>query len=771
MLTYVPEGTTWHTAPDGWTQLTVSSQMTRLRSTQRSGGGGTSSSSAGTTRSETTIINLSTASTHDQRTTAFNGAGGTTNSSTQATEGDTSSSYTDNHTSSSGLRTRFTALTESTTQVSSLDFPLSTSTQSSTTRTTRTWPSTVTGTTVTGTEPETGTTSTVLLLTAVSSSGSGTFPTISTSSSYTSGETLTRQKTTLTGTSTTTQSSTTTRHIFLEYQDTVVFPNASGGPLHGDAIVWSPHRSNTTSTIALFSQLFSSVASGSAGSSIEHYSKIVSESTSWRFYSLSTSSHTTTSTNTASTSTTTTGAETSTSVSTSETNTTGVTASFLDGVAWNSNEAKSTNSLFFGTVTASVAVTFGEGEDTFTVKGHTFTSQSTGYDESLQFTTSEITETYFGAVSHPVVFNTWDRSYTTTVSESVPSSTTTIGFIASFSTNSQLLGTIATTLSVWDLAETRITITDWDERTIALLAGTLASTGVTTAAGGASTGETENQTLGVSYTRIDRTERSLSPSVQYQSNFELFRPARFAQRVMPNGFLGFGDGFETSSPVYAGFTSSIQEGAGMPGFQLIASGLPRFKLLPNASVFATGKCWLDGHPMLSGLSLSWLGSDHGSRTTASLSHRWESGTSSGTAIYVVSMTGPISGSFYSTDAPVFLHSHNNVLIPTEPTALTGRGAGPAGGIGPFPAEDQTWTFPPGAASWTWESADVTSSMSTSTSTGELVLNIGSDSVPIAFSYEEAMRLQWLENTSAQIVSALGRNLPEYPWTKDQDQVP
>jgi hypothetical protein len=531
-----------------------------------------------------------------------------------------------------------------------------------------------------------------------------------------------------------------------------------------DAIVWQPRRITADSTGGLFGDFFTLLAEAdTAGTAEPVTSRISVLATEWRTFSLSTAQVTYTATTGTPPST---GTVTSTSV-----------ASSLDGAAWDTTESSSTT-IFPGLITGSITYT---APGPVTLTGYTFTRETTSYDASSQIQRATLTETAGESVAVSYTWQSWDRSVTSTSTLSYPLSTTTVTTVSSYSSNGWRLGTATLSSQEWQTLTTSYSFTHWDGFTNAILIGSFSSTG---SSGGGANATTENVTESVSQTwqRTDFAEVVHLPVIQAGSLHEFTLYARFRERQLPRGFLGFGDGFSVSSPVHAGLTSSVASGTGDPGFSLVASDMPRFLYRPDASVFATDSCWLENHPVSSTISATWLSATAtGPRLTASLAHRWvstgttTSGVTSSTvttstavfATYVCGVTGSISGEFFREYEPWANTTATGIGTPVLLDAASFSFGGPAGGRAGISSVPGTAFFPAGGLTMTWESAPgVTTSSSTSTSSGEMSVSLPTGTNPVAFAYEEALRFSWIVRSGLQLETASRHYLPAWPWEFD-----
>ena len=767
------ETTAWWTAPASWRSSSGATASTRGSTRAVTAGGvPAAGTSRGTTSHYTQQEALSTASTSSTISTSSGAggapAGGGNSGFTSSTFADTASAYTNALVSTSDSYTRTLPLSYTTTS-SELQGQWSTTGTTVSSALTRTWPSTLTVPTTTGTPPATGTTTTRTCSTAVTGNAtltlsSSTAPT--TGPEYTAPQTYVTTSTTTTGTGqSTTRNTTVLSHKWLALPDTVVHADASGGHLLNNVLVWYMPGITAATSGGLFGGFFTTLASaGTPATASAITSWITTAATVWQTWSLSTAQVAATETTTGTTST-----DTGTVLTTA-------VASSLNGSPWDSAGAASSSTLFLGTLT---------GSSTYTVPGpatltdYTYTLETTSYGALSQFARATVTETAAVEVSISRSWHTWERSYTTSSSFPYPVSTTTGATISSYSTNGWLLGSATISSAEWQILTTSASWTDRDGLTNAILIGTFTSTG---SSGGGANATTESvlATVGQTWDRTDREERIYLPTAFAQSDHEFARFPRFRERRMARGFLGFGDGFDDTSPVYAGLTSSVASGDGDPSFSLVASQMPRFIFRPAASIFATGPCWIEGTVYgWSSVSATWLGSDTGPRLTASLAHRWLStsstvtGTSTITvtaeksATYICGVTGSISGEFFSEYEPLLNTTASGIGRPDLYWLATQSGGGPAGGTPAIASAAVSATFPPGAISLTWESAPgATSSSSTSNSSGELTLALAAGTNPVAFSYEEAVRFSWSRQTDLQLETASRHYLPPNPWTAD-----
>lgn len=764
----------WWTAPLTWRSQEFTIHSDRASTRGQTNGGTpaptTTRASSSTYEEASALSTASTSSTISTRSgTGGAGAAGGTSFTRRSTFADTSSSSTGTGGSGSGSYTGFLPLTTTATSTSALGQWSTTGTTLTTART-REWPSTLTQETTTGTLPATGTTTTRTCATAVTTSVTEnisvtTAPT--TGAEYSVVNTYRSTSTTTTGTGqSTTYGSTGVSHDWLALPATIVFPNAapSAADLLQDAIVWYPPGISDDSAIGLYTDFFTTLASGTASESVAPYtSRISAASTEWRTWSLSTRQVDITITTTGTTSTAT-GTALSTSVGSS-----------LNGGPWNQTETSS-STHFLGTLTGSSTYTI-EGPATLT--DYTFTRETTSSTDSSQLTRFIVTETAAVAISFSQSWQSWDRSYTTVSSFSYPVSTTTATTIQSWSTNGWLLGTVTISSVEWQTLTTSYSWTEWDGLTNALLIGTFTSSG-STGTGANITTESDSANVGQTWGRTDHAEQSHLPLLEAQTLHEFARFPKIRERLMPRGFLGFGDGFGDTSPVYAGLTSSVAAGDADPSFSLIASNMPRHIARPAASIFATDRCWTEGSPFFwSSVSATWLGPATGSRLTASLAHVWVATgtTTSGTSIvttsatrsatYVCGVTGSISGEFFSEYEPELFSTVTGIGMPKLLWLATQAGGGPAGGIQAVTSAAYSATFPPGAVTLTWESGPgATTSSSHSTSTGELTFILPTATNPVVFSYEEALRFSWYRQTDLQLETASRHYLPVNPWTAD-----
>lgn len=766
------ETNSWHTGPESWRALSYATQSTR-RSTRAITAGGVpaGSTTRATSSSYTEDGGMSTASTASTIATA-SGTGGApvaggdslTFSSTFA---DTYSSSTGTGGSASGSFTRSVPLTFTTSAVWSAGVS-STTDATGSTAITRSWPSTLTVQITTGTAPATGTTTTRTCQTAVSTAVTeSTRISTATGPEYTAADTIVSTSTTTTGSGgTTTRSTSAIRHAYLDLPQTFVYPDASGQfAVLGNAVVaWYAPGVSMDTGIGLFTDFFSSLASGSNVGLVDPItSRISLYSTEWKTWSLSTSAFTGTSTTTGTTST-----QTGTQLYTTG-------RSSLNGASWDSTAAPESSRLFYGSITGSSSYTE-PGPFTFTV--WTYTREITSYTTGNQFTRLTTTET-FNDVYLDTTWHTWQRSFTTSTTVPYPQSTSTLKVISSFSTDSWRLGSATIASDEWQTISSSFSWVEWDGSTNAVMIGVFATTG-SSGSGGNVTTSADNQTVTQTWGRTDWSHVRYSPTVRAQSDDEFTRRVRGIQRMMPRGFLGFGDGFAESSPVHAGMTSSLYSGDAEPGFSLPATFLPRCIFRPDASIFVTGDCWTEGNFGWFGISASWLSTTAtGPRLTASLVHHWTSSSTGTTgtsttsttetrsATYVLGVTNSISGSFFSEVYPWLNTSPRGIGLPDLVFLSTGTAGGPFGGISPISAAALSLTFPPGAVTATWETAvGATSSSSTSGSTGELLLALAAGTNPVAFSYEEALRFSWDAGTGLQLETASVYYLPAHPWYSD-----
>lgn len=733
MLTY-HDSSSWHSAPESWVSLLAVTHSTRQ--TRREGGGGTTT---GSTTANTTIQwDVSTASTSQ--------AGGASPGTTAESNGDTGSTVAFGGGLTSTAFTRSTAAPSFTTTEIGVGSQSLTDTTSTRTATIF-WPSTYTTTTALGTFPDTTETTTRTAATSVSGTRNESYYEPTTGAEISSTDTILSF-----GASTSTQS-----HVFPALAATVIVPDASNGPLFNDAIAWIPTVTDTTAdtTISLFTDLFSTTASGNQTVTVNWSGRAFQRSTVWQTYSLSTETQQITQTTTGTASTIT------------GTQTTIETAASLDGAPWNSTEAPETSTVWIGSVTGSSTYT---APGPVTLTDYTYTRQTTTWDAFSNVETIGTTVTLFVAPFFTTTLNTWQRSITASSTFSYPRSTTTASLFPSFSTNSRENGTTSISLEEWQELTTTTSWTSWDDKTAAGLFGNF-----TSSAGGGAT--TSNTTTGIAqtYNRTDFSEVIQQPLVSDLSifGFDWTMTSRVWQRMMPKGVLGFGDGFSYSSPVFTGISSSLVDGDDNTGLTL-GSGLPKFIFHPDASIFATGKCWNDGGGW-SGISGTWLGSttgETGPRTTASFAHRWISTgtTTSGTdiittsstkyATYGVSMTGSISGEFWSEYLPKQNSSDDGYGRPI----FSGLVGGCMGGLAPITSIQQVATFPPGGITLTWETGPgATTSSSVSTSMGPITIAMPSATAPVAYYFEPALLLSWVDETGIQILEATVHDLPQYPY--------
>lgn len=773
MWSYQTTGT-WWTAPLTWRsqENTIHSNRGSTRA-QTNGGVPAPITTRASSSTYLDRLGLSTASTSSTLSTRSGTGGvpvgGGASFTLSSTFGDTSSSSTGTAGSGSGSYTRSLALTATATSTGSAGQWSTTGTTLSSSRT-RYWPSTLTVETTTGIFPATGTTSTRTCSTEVSATvtedvSTSTAPT--TGPEYTTANTYRSTSTTTTGTgATTTYGTTAISHAWLPLPATIVFADAApfAGDLYQNALVWHPPGITADSALGLFTDFFSTLASGTAAATVDPFtSRISAASTVWRTWSLSTAQENYTETTTGTTSTAT-GTVLSTSVGSS-----------LDGLAWNST-LTSSSTHFLGTLTASSTYT---APGPVTLTDYTFTRETTSHTDSSQFTRLTVTDTAAVPVSFSQTWQTWDRSYTTSSSFSYPLSTSTATTVHSWSTDGWLLGSATVSSQEWQTLTTSYSWTEWDGLTNALLIGGFTSSG-SSGGGVNATTESHSATVAQTWGRTDHAEQSHLPLLAAQTLHEFTRFPRIRERLMPRGFLGFGDGFSDTSPVHAGLTSSLASGDADPAFSLIASVMPRHIARPAASIFATGPCWTEGSPFFwSSISATWLGSATGSRLTASLAHRWistgttVSGTSTLTlsstksATYVCGVTGSISGDFFSEYEPELYSTVTGIGRPDLLWLATQAGGGPAGGTPAVTSAAYSATFPPGALTLTWESGPgATTSSSFSTSTGELTFTLPSATNPVVFSYEEVLRFSWFRQTDLQLETASRHYLPVNPWTAD-----
>jgi hypothetical protein len=565
---------------------------------------------------------------------------------------------------------------------------------------------------------------------------------------------------------TTTATSTVISHKWMPLTRTIV--HADGTPFTGnllqDAIVWRAEFITADSTGGLFADFFTVLAEGdTAGTAEPATSRISVLSTEWRTFALSSSVDTFTATTGTPP---TTGTVTSTSVAFS-----------LNGAAWDTAETSSTT-IFPGDITGSTTFT---APGPVTLTGYTYTRETTSYDASSQIQRGTMVETADVPVLVSYTWQSWNRSTTSTSSISYPLSTTTDVTVSSYSSNGWRLGTATISSQEWQTLTASYSFTHWDESTNAVLIGSFSTFG---SSGGGANATTESITESVSQTwdRTNYEEVVHLPVIEAGSRHEFTRYVRFRERQMPRGFLGFGDGFSDSSPVHAGMTSSVASGTGDPSFSLVASNMPRFVFRPDASVFATGPCWLDNHPISSTVSATWLSDTAtGPRLTASLAHRWEStgtttsGATSSTittstivsATYACGVTGSISGDFFREYEPWANTTATGIGTPILFDVASFSFGGPAGGRAAISSFPGTAFFPAGGVSMTWESGPgATASSSTSTSSGELSISLPSGTNPVAFAYEEALRFSWIVRSELQLETASRYYLPAWPWESD-----
>jgi hypothetical protein len=735
MLTY-HDSSSWHSAPETWQSISFVTHSTR--STRRAGGGGTTT---GSTTANTTIqAASSTASTSN--------AGGPSPGASFASFGDTGSTTSNAGGSTSTAYTRSTVPFSFTTSDSGIGLQSLTDTTSTRTASIA-WPSTYTTTTALGTYPDTTETTTRTAATSVTGTRNESYYETTTGAEISSTETFLSF-----GASVSTQS-----HKFPALAATVIVPDASSGPLFNDAIVWVPTVTNTTAdtTISLFPDLFSTTASGNQTVTVGWSGRILQSSTVWLTYSLSTDVSTITQTTTGTAST----------ITGTQTSTEGVAS--LDGAPWNSTEAPETSTIWIGSVTGSSTYT---APGPVTLTDYTYTRQSTSWDAFSNVETVATTVTLFVAPFFTTTWNTWQRSLTASSTFSYPRSTTTASLFQSFSTNSREIGTTSISLDEWQELTTTTSWTSWDHKTNAVLNGNF----TTSAAGGGTTSNTTS-IVAQTYNRTDYSEAIQQVLVSDLSifGFDWTMGNRVWQRMLPKGIYGFGDGFATSASLFTGITSALVSGDDNTGLTL-GSGLPKFIMNPDASVFATGSCWNHGNGW-SGISGTWVGStagESGPRTTASFLHRWVSTgtttsnvatstvTTSSTvaATYGVSMAGHITGEFWSEYTP----KQNSSDDGTGRPLFSGFLGGAMGGLAPISSIAQTATFPPGGVTLTWETAPgATSSSSTSTSTGPITIAMPSATAPAAYSFQPALLLSWVDDTALQILTASVHDFPDYPY--------
>jgi hypothetical protein len=757
------ETTAWWTAPSAWASFTRITASTRGSTRGETNGGTPATPTSRQTSSVATEQGgLSTASSSSTVSTRSStgppGVGGGSTFVLRSTFGDTSSSNSGPGGTASGSFSRSTALSATSQTTSSLGW-YSTSTGTSSTLENRTWPSTLTLVTTTGTAPATGTTTTRTCSTFVTADEARTR---TTSTAPTSGQEYTALGTYTTSTGT----STVVSHAWMPLTRTVV--HANGTPFTGnllqDAIVWRAREITADSTAGLFTDFFTLLAEGTtAGTAEPVTSRISVHLTEWRTFSLSTAVDTFTAT---------TGTFPATGTVTSSS-----IASSLDGAPWDTAEISSTT-IFPGDITGSTTFTV---PGPATLSGYTFTRQTTSYDGASQIQVSTFTDTAEVPVIVSYTWKSWERSTTTTGSISYPVSTTTLTTASSYSSDGWRLGTATLTSQHWQTLTTSYLYTHWDGSTNAVLNGSFTSTG-SSGGGGNATTESVVQTVSQTWARTNFQEVVHLPVIQAGSLHEFTRFARFRERQLPRGFLGFGDGFSDTSPVHAGLTSSVASGSGDPAFSLVASAMPRFVFRPDASIFATGSCWLENHPISSTVSATWLSDTAtGPRLTASLAHRWvstgttTSGVTSSTvttstalsATYVCGVTGSITGEFFREYEPWANTTATGIGTPILFDVASFSFGGPAGGRAGVSSVPGTAFFPAGGLTLTWESAPgLSTSSSTSTSSGELTVSLPSGTNPVAFAYEEALRFSWIVRSELQLETASRHYLPAWPWEFD-----
>lgn len=733
MLTY-HESSSWHNAPESWRSVLWVTQSTR--STRRVAGGNTTT---GSTTAATTIQAAATTESTSQ-------AGGGSPGTSAATYGDTGSTTASGGGSTSTPYTRSTAPPSVST--SSGGIGLSSLTDATSTRTaTISWPSTYTTTAHLGTFPDTTETTTRTAATGVTGTRTETYYEATTGPEISSTETVLAF-----GASVSTLS-----HVFPPLPGTVIIPDAQGGPLFNDAVAWVPTVTDTTadSVISRFGDFFTTTASGNQTATVNWSGRTFQRSTVWQTYSLSTGTQQITETTTGTTSTQT------------GTQTASASAASLNGSPWDEDEAPETSTVWIGDITGSSTYT---APGPVTLTDYTYIRQTTTWDAFSNVTTINTTATLFDPPFFTTTWNTWQRSITASSTFAYPRSTSTASLFPSFSTNSRECGSTSISLEEWQALTNTTSWTSWDDKTSAVLNGNF--TASTTA--GATTSNTTS-IVSQTYHRTDYSEVIQQALVSDLTvfPFDWTMGSRVWQRMLPKGIYGFGDGFEITSPLFTGVSSTLVDGEDNTALTL-GSGLPKFILHPDASAFVTNSCWNHGGGW-SHISGTWTGStagETGPRTTASFLHRWVSTgtTTSGTdtvttsstvsATYGVSMAGSITGDFWSEYPPKQNSSDDGFGRPY----FSGFVGGCMGGLAPISSIAQTATFPPGGLTLTWETAPgATSSSSTSTSTGPITIAMPSATAPVAYSWEHALVLSWVDDTALQILEATVHDLPEYPY--------
>ena len=779
----------WHSAPSAWIDYSTSIGSTGASTTARTAAG----SPAGSTARASTIQrssreSVSTESSAGTTSSTSQSSGGVSTSGSSGSHGATTNADTSSSRSDKVGTTTVTAsasFTRSIPRTTSTSFTeglgvFQSSTSGSTGNAIVAWPSTFNTTLTSGTDPDTTTYTAQTCGSSVTLSRTSSFtyvPTPTSGNEYASSESAYSTLYSTDSDGTTFLSTSDLSHNFLPLCDTKAIADAGGGvgQIGNRAVIWWPGSAvTTTDTTALFSQIFTTLGSGTNEATAAHYTRIGKTSRVWLTHSLSTETFTSTSTTRG------TGAD---STNTGSENYTSDRSS-LNGSPWDTTGTGESTQIWIGPITGESTTTAEIGTETISGVLLTYTRQITGLDTDSSFTTSVSTESFQNIYSLSITWETWHRSYTTTSEFDYPVSTTTKFLYQLYSSGGWLCGSASSTSQEWQTITRTTSWTEYDELTNALLIGVFSSTAQTTATGSNTTAATTVETLTGVYNRTDWSESQMHPFVTPQSDHELTRYARFWQQMYPKGFFGFGGGFTGTDQIYVGLSSSVFSGTADPSWSLVASQMPRAVLMPDASILITGRCWLSGHTGSSTISATWLGSETGPRTSASLKHVWLSTMSTSTTVtsttgtfsttagslvsatIVVGMTGSIPGSFYSEYEPWLNTFQSGIGRPVGPGLVIGSGGGPAAGIAPSSTAAQTATFPAGAITWTVGTGTDTTSQSTSTSTGEFTLEFSASSGAIAFSYEEALAMRWSVGDFAQFETASRYYLPAWPWFSD-----
>jgi hypothetical protein len=413
-----------------------------------------------------------------------------------------------------------------------------------------------------------------------------------------------------------------------------------------------------------------------------------------------------------------------------------------------------------------------------TVSSLIISRQTSSYDEDSIFQIGSTTELWSGPYSFAVNWMSWQRSFTQSSTFSYLTSTETKFTYSYFLADGWRAGTRSATSQEWQTLTRSTSWTEFDDLTQAIENITQTVSRATTTTGGDTTRITSAVTLTGSASVVDISINRSVPIVEPRSLYDFTGRIRFHQSMKARGYLGFGDGWDTTSPVYASLSTVLISGTSASWFH-VNSELPKAVVMPEASVFVTHKCWLKDHPFSSTISASWVGTESGSRTSASLRHIWVStatGMDSGgsyttgttyTALYGVWVVGTIDGaSLVSEYLPYLYTIQQGTGRPLIDYSASGGGGG--GGIAPMTSAPISATFPAGGVTVSWGTGTDTTSSASSTTSGIITMTFSTSIGAIGFKFEELMSLRWVHADDAQISTASAWHLPPYPFTTDLD---